>query len=352
MKLIKWILSNKILCAVPLLLLICVAVYGTASDRNADAQITAVSAQVLQGSTVADARNPGDVTGLVVEASNDATIKPEFSENTVKAILSVEGMSCSGCISTIKSSLSGFTGIQDVIVNISAGITEVYYNSQQMKDANLLASAISESGYPATVRQLVSAGQLREEDAIASQRAKLYVASVGGWDISRTEFETEVAYAKNRYIKAYGKEVFSDERGQNVLDNIRAQVVSRLINEGIQMQEVQRVGYRIDAETLVQEFDSFIKQKNISLERFKTALSENGYPYDYFMKKFENRVLLRRYIEENVIQMSASEYDRQQQYLAWFNNAKALSTVVIYDKKLERQSQEQSAGGCGSTCKT
>ncbi len=71
------------------------------------------------------------------------------------------------------------------------------------------------------------------------------------------------------------------------------------------------------------------------------------------MNKFENRVLLRHYIEEQVLGGVASDYDKQQQYLAWFKNARGLSKVTIYDKQLERLTQNQSAGGgCGSRCKT
>jgi hypothetical protein len=81
-----------------------------------------------------------------------------------------------------------------------------------------------------------------------------------------------------------------------VLDSIKAQVVSILINEGIQMQEVQRVGYRVDPKIIEQAFDKFIVQKNIDLDRFKAPLAESGYPFEYFMKKFENRVLLRHYM--------------------------------------------------------
>ena len=77
------------------------------------------------------------------------------------------------------------------------------------------------------------------------------------------------------------------------------------------------------------------------------------YPFDYFMKKFENRVLLRKYIEEQILNGATSDYDKQQQYLAWFNNARVLSKVTIYDKKLERLIQNQSSGGgCGSSCKS
>jgi hypothetical protein len=167
------------------------------------------------------------------------------------------------------------------------------------------------------------------------------------------DFGNEVNYTKNRYKKAYGQNVFSGERGKKALDSIKAQVVARLINEGIQMQEVQRVGYRVDPKILEQEFNNFIMQKNIDREGFKTSLEENGYPFDYFMKKFENRVLLRHYLEEQVLSGGVSDFDKQQQYLAWFNNARVLSKVTIYDKQLERLTQNQSAGGgCGSSCQS
>ncbi len=352
MKWIKWIQSNKILYIIPLVLMILAAVYVAASDRRPNDRISEVTSKAPQKTDIAATPSSGKEMASESGSKETSIVLTEYSDDTVKAILNVEGMSCSGCIATIKSSLAGYAGIRDVIVNISAGITEIYYDSLQMTEPDLLAAAITDSGYPAKVKRLISAEQLRQEEALAAQRAKLYVASVGGWDISRSEFETEVAYAKNRYTKAYGQDVFSDERGRSVLDNIKDQVVVRLVNEGIQMQEIQRVGYRVDAEIVGQEFDSFITQKGISLDQFKTALSASGYPFDYFKKKFENRVLLRRYIEDHVIHMSASDYDKQQQYLTWFNNAKALSTVVIYDKQLERLSQKQSSGGCGSSCKS
>ena len=64
------------------------------------------------------------------------------------------------------------------------------------------------------------------------------------------------------------------------MDSIKAQVVARLINEGFQMQEIQRVGYRVNQKILEQEFNNFIMQKNIDREGFKTSLEENGYPWN------------------------------------------------------------------------
>jgi copper chaperone CopZ len=354
MKISNWITENKILIFVPLLALFVAVVFVFAYNINGDVnntgqtEVASYPTPTIKAADEPVASNQS-AEGPVEEASAVAQITPD----TAKVVFQVDGMSCSGCIATIKSSLAGYKGIRDIVVNISGGTADVYYDSGKIKDLEPLASSITASGYPARISQVMTAEQLKDEDALSASRAKFYIASVGGWDISRTDFDTELAYAANRYKGAYGQNVFSGSRGKNVLDSIKGQVVSRLINEGIQMQEVQRVGYRIDPKLLDREFDNYLAQKNIDPAGLKDALEKSGYPFDYFMRKFENRVLLRHYIENQVLSNAASDYDKQQQYLAWFNNARTLSKVTIYDKQLERLTRNQSAGGgCGSSCKS
>jgi len=354
MKISNWIAENKILISVPLLALLVAVVFVLAYNNSGNAENAAqTAAPSYPTPTIQTADEPAGGNQADVQPEAESTAAAQFTPGTAKVVFQIDGMSCSGCISTIKSSLAGYGGIRDIIVNISGGTAEVYYDSGKIKDLDRLAASITDSGYPARISQVMTADQLIEEEAVSATRAKVYIASVGGWDISRTDFDTELAYATNRYKKAYGQNVFSGDRGKNVLDSIEAQVVSRLINEGIQMQEVQRVGYRIDPKLFDQEFDKFLAQKNIDPAGLKTSLEKNGYPFGYFMKKFENRVLLRHYIEDQVLSNAASDYDKQQQYLAWFNNARTLSQVTIYDKRLERLTQNQAAGGgCGSSCKS
>jgi copper chaperone CopZ len=354
MKASNWIAENKTLITIPLLaLLVAVGVVFAYSingkENNTDpAAVTSYPTPTIK--TADEAVDPGPaVTRAAIAPSAGTDLRPD----TAKVVFQVDGMSCSGCISTIKSSLAGYQGIRDIIVNISGGTAEVYYDSSRIKDLEPLAASITASGYPARISQVMTADQLKKEAAVSASRARVYIASVGGWDISRSDFDTELAYAANRYKNAYGQNVFAGSRGKTVLDSIKAQVVSRLINEGIQMQEVQRVRYRVDSKVQDQEFDKFLAQKNIDPEGLKESLEKNGYPFDYFMRKFENRVLLRHYIENQVVTNAASDYDKQQQYLAWFNNARSLSKVTIYDKQLERLTQSQAAGGgCGSACKS
>jgi copper chaperone CopZ len=350
MKIIKWIASNKIVIVMPLLAIICVSVFIFAQNRVQAQKTNSAATQSDPTPIVKTADEPETENQLAATQATQPLGKAEITSDTSKVVFQVDNMSCSGCISTIKSSLAGYAGIQDVIVDISGGVAEVYYNRQKIKDVDRLASSITTSGYPARVSQILTADQIRKEAALAASRAKFYIASVGGWDIARTDFNTELAFAKKGYQEAYGENVFTGDKGQTVLDSIKAQIVSRLINEGIQMQEVQRIGYRVDPKTVDREFKKFLTQKDLDLEGLKATLEKDGYPFDYFMKKFENRVLLSRYLDEKVLGAAASDYDKQNQYQAWFNTARVLSKVTIYDKELRRVSQNQSSGGgCGQS---
>ena len=350
MKFVKKIVSNKTVITGAVLALIALGVfaygYNAIQEKQTDtAGVESYPTPIIQTADQTPAENK--------VAEKPASASAEITSNTAKVIFQVEGMSCSGCIYTIKSSLADFNGIQDVIVNISAGVTEVYFDNTKIKDVNLLASAITASGYPARVSQILNADQLKKAQDIADARAKSYVASVSGWDISRTDFNTELTYAKNRYQQAYGQDIFTSARGKGLLDTLKAQVFSRLINEGIQMQEVQRTGFRVDMDIVDQEFEKFILDKDLDFESFKASMEENGYPFAYFMKKFENRVLLHRYLDEMVFGDAATDFEKQQLYFVWFNNARVMSKVVIYDRQLERLTQKQSGGSsCCSTGKS
>jgi copper chaperone CopZ len=350
MKIIKWIASNKIVILMPLLAFICVSVFVFAQNRVQAQKTIQAATQSDPAPKIKTADEPGTENKLAATQATQPSGKSEITSDTSKVVFQVDNMSCSGCISTIKSSLTGYEGIQDIIVDISGGVAEVYYDRRKIKDVDRMASSITASGYPARVNQIFTADQIRKEEALAASRAKFYIASVGGWDISRTDFNTELAFAKKGYQKAYGENVFTGDKGKTVLDGIKAEIVSRLINEGIQMQEVQRVGYRVDPKTVDREFEKFLTQKELDLEGLKATLEKSGYPFDYFMKKFENRVLLNRYLDEKVLGAAASDYDKQNQYQAWFNTARVLSKVTIYDQELKRVSQNQSVGGgCGQS---
>jgi copper chaperone CopZ len=265
-----------------------------------------------------------------------------------KVILNVDGMSCSGCVATIKSSLKRLQGINEIIVDVVRGKAEVYFNTQQLTEVDQIAKAITASGYPSRVWKTLSPEQIRAEQDRAAEKSQYYIASVGIWDITRSEFNTELGAAKKRYAKVYGKNVLTGPQGKIFLDRLKTQIVGGLINEGILMQEVKKADFNFDPGLVKKELDQLVQKHGTSLSGFKELLQENGYDFDYFIKKLENRISINQYLDEMVLVKVSNKMERQRLYAAWYKKARVLTDIVYYDKELERLVQGQ--GGGGSCC--
>jgi len=270
-----------------------------------------------------------------------------------KAELDVQGMSCSGCIYQIKAGLADIQGISDVLVDVSSGRVEVFYDSTRVKDPAKIAAAITDVGYPATLKRTMTRNEIQKENNHFASRSKLYIAAVGDWEISRADFDSELSHARSRYEKAYGQGVFAGAQGDALMQRLQSQIASNLISEGIQMQEVRKSGFKVPAESVEAEFSQYLTRKGITRQEFKNALRDSGYDYDYFYKKFENRLTIDQYLNDTVLSGLSNDLDKRQHYSDWFNNARLLAKVVYYDKNIESAVKTSSAGGgCGNTCST
>jgi len=292
-------------------------------------------------------------TGLNKQTqAQDSSLK--IDDRMAKVVLKVDGMSCSGCVYTIKSALSDIAGIEDILVNVGSGKAEIYYDKTELKDLDSIPRSITDSGYPAEIVEIVTADEILKQSEIAATKARNYIASVGGFDISREDYNTELNYAQNMYARIYGKEMLKTDQGRTLLARIKTQVVSRLINEWIQMQEIQRSGFTVDSNTVEAEFKRFLETMNTDLSKFNAKISKRGYSPEYFRKKFERQVLIQKYLDTRVLVGLTNDIEKKQQYSTWFANARLLAKVVYYDRELERLVQAQSAGGgCsggGSCC--
>lgn len=291
--------------------------------------------------------NPAEKTIVkeITDGSKDLQSRGDLS----KVVLSVSGMSCSGCISTIKGSLAGMQGVEDVLVNLSSSKAEVYFDNGTMTDVTPIASAITESGYPAKVIKVVSPEDIRKEMDLAAAKSAYYIATVGGWDIARADFDNELRFAKKRYSSTYGDNLFNSAQGKALLDNLKAQIASRLINEGILMQEITKAKFKVDAARVEKALEGLVQEHAKDLAKFRQSLEEAGYDFNYFKKKLEIKVLISTYMDERILVDASNQFERQNLFNSWFNNARVLAEVTYYDKDLERIVQEKSASsGCGS----
>jgi copper chaperone CopZ len=291
--------------------------------------------------------NTGSLNPLQVNPSESATTV----SNQARATIAVQGMTCSGCISQIKASLDDLDGIGDVHVDLKNGHVTVTYDSAKLRDTGRIAEAITAAGYPAKLKQNLTAKQIENENRLNASKSTKYIARVGDWEILRTDYETELKHARQRYRNVYGDNVFEGDRGRALITDIKSQVVLRLIDEGVQLNEIRKSNYKIPSDTYKKAFNRFLKQRSMSSEEFKRTVNESGLDYDYFLKKFENRVTINTYVEEHILSGLSNEQNAQQQYTDWFKNARLLAVTVYYDKEIETIVKSSNRpSGCQNSC--
>lgn len=291
------------------------------------------------------------IAGLLILTAG-AALATKFTNsdaNLSKVVLNVSNMSCSGCISTIKGALAGYTGIKDILVDISGGKAEVYFNREELKDVSEIEKAITDSGYPARIMKTFTPEDLRNERDMAASKAEYYIASVSGYDISRADFGMELNAARQRVRKAYGDGILETAQGRTVDNRLKAQVASRLIDEGILLQQIKKSGYELNADKLNIELEKHINNSGKNENEFQQSIRDDGYDYDYFKKRFETRLLINGYLDEKVLAGASTQYEKQRMFASWFKNSKLLAEVVYYDKDLENAARNLSASGsCGT----
>ena len=292
------------------------------------------------------------IAGLLILTAG-AALATKFTNsdaNLSKVVLNVSNMSCSGCISTIKGALAGYTGIKDILVDISGGKAEVYFNREELKDVSEIEKAITDSGYPARIMKTFTPEDLRNERDMAASKAEYYIASVSGYDISRVDFAMELNAARQRIRKAYGDGILETAQGRTVDSRLKAQVASRLIDEGILLQEIKKSGYGLNEDIMSIELKKYINNSGKNGNEFQQSVRDDGYDYDYFKKRFETRLLINKYLDEKVLAGASTQYEKQRMFASWFKNSKLLAEVVYYDKDLENAARNSSASG--SCCAT
>lgn len=260
-----------------------------------------------------------------------------------KVDLSVKGLSCSSCISQIKGALSDTDGVVDTIVDLSTNTAKVYYNPAKIVDPKIIADKITAIGYPATVVKVYSVKEIQKQEEISAQKSKIYIASVGDYDIARNDYEIELASLKKRYEKSYPG-VFASARGAQLERSLKSQVASKLIREGVMLQEVLKANYQVEDTLVEKELKAMLKNANKTKKQFLSELEENGVPYEYVRKQFVNQMMINKYLEEKVFASSTTQYDRQKSYQDWYGNASALAPVIYYDKELIANNKQQSGG--------
>ena len=92
--------------------------------------------------------------------------------------------------------------------------------------------------------------------------------------------------------------------------------------------------------------DAYLDARKLTIAQLRRDLDANDYPFDYFHRKFSQRVALQQYLEQTIFADSIDAESQQRRYSDWLANARALADVVYYDTRIG-QLTTRAAGSCG-----
>lgn len=105
-------------------------------------------------------------------------------------------------------------------------------------------------------------------------------------------------------------------------DVLKRQIIEQLIMEKIQLQRAQKVGIRVNDETVNKVVTNIARSNGISLDEFRNILLKDGFDFEDFREKVRNEIIvkqLRQRRVENRVNVSPQEIDN---YLASQKNRK------------------------------
>jgi copper ion binding protein len=68
---------------------------------------------------------------------------------TMKKVLNIAGMGCSGCVSAVEGALQDLDGVQSATVNLDDALAEVHFDETKVTTEDF-ETAITEAGYEMT----------------------------------------------------------------------------------------------------------------------------------------------------------------------------------------------------------
>ena len=246
--------------------------------------------------------------------------------NAALAEFQIEKLTCGACVSNIENALSGLGGIGSVEVNLTSNRGRVTYNPSET-DSRAIAAAITDAGYPASVRLQLDP---QEYDALQQKQAQLgqeYLASIGDRLLARSDFEEIVQQRaggavsleqKNQVWQAVWKDVLQRELLLSAAE--KNQVIIQSGELDVKLAEL-RQGH--------QGLEQLVIKRYGSMENFRKRLHED--------------MIINRNIEDHVYAGAEDPREQQSKLQAWYANLEKETEVIIFDPQLKAVSE---GGGC------
>jgi len=257
------------------------------------------------------------------------------SSEAALAVFNVENLSCSSCVRNIQQALAKVDGVGQVEVSVTAGRSEVEFDQRRI-GAEEIAQTITAAGYPAQIREILSAEDFRDLKTEHGRLGKIYIARIGERLLPRQEFD----------------QVFSQRLAQTTQplavearDSLRLQVWEDLLSRELLL------GAAEARQVIVQdgEVEREIAEIKAGHAGIDELIEKRFGSQAAFARQIKNNLIIRRHLEQNVADPSLPEPQRQQALEQWYRQLVDKTRVVIFDPALKAAASSGGAG-CGGSC--
>ena len=247
--------------------------------------------------------------------------------NAALAEYQIEKMTCGSCVGNIEKALSNLDGVGSVEVNLTSNRGRVTYDPSEI-DSSAIAAAITEAGYPASLRLQLDP---QEYDALRQEQTQLgqkYLARIGDRLLARNDFEQIVQQRagdaaspeqQSQLWQAVWKEVLQRELLLSAAEKNRVVIQDGEVNAKL---DELRQGH--------QGLEQLVVKRYGSMDKFRARLRED--------------MIINRNIEDHVYAGVDDPREQQGKLQAWYAELQKETEVIIFDPQLK--SVGQSGGGC------
>ncbi|WP_243427874.1 peptidylprolyl isomerase [Alkaliphilus hydrothermalis] len=168
------------------------------------------------------------------------------------------------------------------------------------------------------------------------------VAVVNGAEISKDQFNKNLALFKMDYVNQFGEEMLNEDMGSGMtlLETIKEQVMEKLVMEELLMQLAKENKIEVSDEEIQKSYDEYLVYVKGN-EDFKTFADENGIDEDFIKGEIKKDRSITAYQEHYIKELGMDEaqakkyYDENPDF--FINDEVKARHILVSDEELAKQ---------------
>ncbi len=176
------------------------------------------------------------------------------------------------------------------------------------------------------------------------------LAVVNGEPVSRSALRERLTISRRMLEREYGRELFAGDRGRTLLVDLERDVLEKMVEERLVVQEARRLKITVGDERVRQELQTIAREIYGTWEKFQAGLEEDSISPEYLADHVRNLLLFRE------VNKAMAGGGSDQNAAGWLVQARQNAEVKLNLTAAPRQASFGGgrsccgSGGCGGGC--